>query len=112
MTGTRDKPQRVGSSANDIMGGMFGVISILAALYQKRAGKSVCADIRIGLFENCMFLVAQHMVEDEMTGNKPRSMPEREHAWPIYEIFDIADGYSIFIGLVTEGHWQSFCKEF
>src|SRR4029079_2599326 len=24
MTGTREKPQRVGSSANDIMGGMFG----------------------------------------------------------------------------------------
>src|SRR6201982_2834635 len=32
MTGPREKPQRVGSSANDIMGGMFGVISILAAL--------------------------------------------------------------------------------
>src|ERR1700751_3730643 len=63
MTGTKDKPQRVGSSANDIMGGMFGVISILAALYQKRAGakedvkESVKqgADIRIGLFENCLF---------------------------------------------------------
>jgi len=40
------------------MGGMFGVISILAALYQKRAGKAAGADIRIGLFENCLFLVA------------------------------------------------------
>src|SRR4029078_12642550 len=46
MTGTRDKPQRVGSSANDIMGGMFGVISILAALYQTRAGKAEGANIR------------------------------------------------------------------
>jgi crotonobetainyl-CoA:carnitine CoA-transferase CaiB-like acyl-CoA transferase len=112
MTGTRDKPQRVGSSANDIMGGMFGVISILAALYQKRGGVTGGADIRIGLFENCLFLVAQHMVEYEMTGNKPRSMPEREHAWPIYDIFDTADGERIFIGVVTEGHWQSFCREF
>jgi crotonobetainyl-CoA:carnitine CoA-transferase CaiB-like acyl-CoA transferase len=112
MTGTKKRPQRVGSSANDIMGGMFGVISILAALYQKRGGKSEGADIRIGLFENCLFLVAQHMVEYEMTGNKPRSMPEREHAWPIYDIFDTADGNRIFIGVVTEGHWQSFCKEF
>ena len=112
MTGTRDKPQRVGSSANDIMGGMFGVISILAALYQKRAGRAEGADIRIGLFENCLFLVAQHMVEYEMTGNKPRSMPEREHAWPIYDIFDAANGQRIFIGVVTEGHWQSFCREF
>src|SRR3954469_4840278 len=112
MTGTRDKPQRVGSSANDIMGGMFGAISILAALYQKRGGNKDGADIRIGLFENCLFLVAQHMVEYEMTGNKPRSMPEREHAWPIYDIFDTAGGERIFIGVVTEGHWQAFCKEF
>jgi crotonobetainyl-CoA:carnitine CoA-transferase CaiB-like acyl-CoA transferase len=112
MTGTREKPQRVGSSANDIMGGMFGVISILAALYQKRDGRSEGADIRIGLFENCLFLVAQHMVEYEMTGNKPRSMPEREHAWPIYDIFETKGGERIFIGVVTEGHWQSFCREF
>jgi crotonobetainyl-CoA:carnitine CoA-transferase CaiB-like acyl-CoA transferase len=112
MTGTRDRPQRVGSSANDIMGGMFGAIAILAALYQKRGGSVGGADIRIGLFENCLFLVAQHMVEYEMTGVKPRSMPEREHAWPIYDIFETADGERIFIGVVTEGHWQSFCREF
>jgi crotonobetainyl-CoA:carnitine CoA-transferase CaiB-like acyl-CoA transferase len=112
MTGTREKPQRVGSSANDIMGGMFGAIAILAALYQKRGGKRDGADIRIGLFENCLFLVAQHMVEYEMTGNKPRSMPEREHAWPIYDIFETAGGERIFVGVVTEGHWQSFCREF
>jgi crotonobetainyl-CoA:carnitine CoA-transferase CaiB-like acyl-CoA transferase len=111
MTGTSEKPQRVGSSANDIMGGMFGVIAILAALYQRRGGAQG-ADIRIGLFENCLFLVAQHMVEYEMTGVKPRSMPEREHAWPIYDIFETADGERIFIGVVTEGHWQSFCQAF
>src|SRR5664280_2424894 len=65
MTGTVAKPQRVGSSANDIMGGMFGAIAILAALYQKRGAKAAekGADIRIGLFENCLFLVAQYMVE-------------------------------------------------
>ena len=112
MTGTRERPQRVGSSANDIMGGMFGVISILAALYQKRGGNNNGADIRIGLFENCLFLVAQHMVEYEMTGRKPRSMPEREHAWPIYDIFETKGGDRIFIGVVTEGHWHSFCREF
>ena len=91
-------------------------ISILAALYQKRGGAKDRtehgADIRIGLFENCLFLVAQHMVEYEMTGHKPRSMPEREHAWPIYDIFETAGGERIFIGVVTEGHWQSFCREF
>jgi len=39
-------------------------------------------------------------------------MPEREHAWPIYDIFDTAGGGRIFIGVVTEGHWLSFCREF
>src|SRR4030095_5434422 len=33
-------------------------------------------------------------------------------AWPIYDIFDTAGEERIFIGVVTEGHWQSFCKEF
>src|SRR3954469_20664428 len=49
MTGTQARPQRVGSSANDIMGGMFGAIAILAALYQKRGGGAAAggADIRI-----------------------------------------------------------------
>jgi crotonobetainyl-CoA:carnitine CoA-transferase CaiB-like acyl-CoA transferase len=47
-----------------------------------------------------------------MTGIKPLSMPEREHAWPIYDIFETAAGNRIFIGVVTEGHWQSFCREF
>jgi crotonobetainyl-CoA:carnitine CoA-transferase CaiB-like acyl-CoA transferase len=112
MTGTREKPQRVGSSANDIMGGMFGAISILAALYQRRGGPSDGANIRIGLFENCLFLVAQHMVQYEMTGIRPLSMPEREHAWPVYDIFETKGGDRIFIGVVTEGHWQSFCREF
>jgi crotonobetainyl-CoA:carnitine CoA-transferase CaiB-like acyl-CoA transferase len=39
-------------------------------------------------------------------------MPEREHAWPIYDIFETSGGDRIFIGVVTEGHWHSFCREF
>jgi crotonobetainyl-CoA:carnitine CoA-transferase CaiB-like acyl-CoA transferase len=111
MTGTKERPLRVGSSANDIMGGMFGVIAILAALLRKRqTGKG--ANIRVGLFENCLFLVAQHMVQYEMTGVAPLSFPEREHAWPVYDIFETGDGQKLFIGVVTESHWHVFCREF
>lgn len=111
MTGTREKPLRVGSSANDIMGGMFGVIAILAALIRRReTGKAT--NIRVGLFENCLFLVAQHMVQYEMTGVPPLSFPEREHAWPVYDIFETVDGQKLFIGVVTENHWHTFCGEF
>lgn len=111
MTGTKERPLRVGSSANDIMGGMFGVIGILAALLGRgRTGKGTA--IRIGLFENCLFLVAQHMVQFEMTGIPPRSFPERDHSWPVYDIFETSDGQKLFIGVVTENHWWTFCREF
>jgi len=37
MTGGRYGPLRAGASVNDVMGGMFGAIAILAALHQRRA---------------------------------------------------------------------------
>jgi crotonobetainyl-CoA:carnitine CoA-transferase CaiB-like acyl-CoA transferase len=35
MTGPEGRPLRAGSSVNDIMGGMFGAIGVLAALHQR-----------------------------------------------------------------------------
>ena len=35
MTGGRYGPLRAGASVNDVMGGMFGAIAILAALHQR-----------------------------------------------------------------------------
>ncbi|TNE41826.1 MAG: CoA transferase [Alphaproteobacteria bacterium] len=111
MTGTREKPLRVGSSVNDIMGGMFGVIGILAALMEReKTGKG--KNIRIGLFENCLFTVAQHMVQYEMSGVPSTPMPERTHAWPVYDIFETKGDKKIFIAVVTDGHWNAFCKTY
>lgn len=111
MTGSYEKPLRVGSSANDIMGGMFGVIGILAALLErKQTGKG--KDIRVGLFENCLFMVAQHMVQYDLTGVPSVPMPNRVHTWPVYDMFKTRDGQQIFIGVVTDGHWTSFCQTY
>ena len=111
MTGTKEKPLRVGSSVNDIMGGMFGVIGILAAL-RERDKTARGKNIRIGLFENSLFSVAQHMVQYEMTGVPSVPMPERTHAWPVYDIFETNDGQKIFIAVVTDGHWNAFCETY
>jgi len=111
MTGSYDKPLRIGSSANDIMGGMFGVIGILAALHE-RARTGTGRDLRVGLFENCLFLVAQHMVQYELTGEAAKPMPERTQAWPVYDIFATADGQRMFVAVVTDGHWRAFCETF
>jgi len=111
MTGSRERPQRVGSSANDIMGGMFGAIGVIAALLRrKETGEG--ATLRVGLFENCLMMVAQHMVEYEITGVPALPMSERRQAWPIYDIFETADGQRLFVAVVTEANWQTFCRAF
>ncbi|WP_040678909.1 CaiB/BaiF CoA transferase family protein [Nitratireductor pacificus] len=109
MTGPTGRPLRVGSSANDIMGGLFGAFSVLAALMErKETGKG--RSLRVGLFENCLLLVAQHMVQFELEGTSPPPMPERTFSWPVYDIFETADRRQIFVGAVTEGQWASLCK--
>ena len=109
MTGPTGRPLRVGSSANDIMGGLFGTVSIVSAILErKETGKG--RDLRIGLFENCLLLVAQHMVQFELEGTSPPPMPERDFSWPVYDIFKTADNTSIFVGAVTEGQWSALCR--
>ncbi|MFT5175635.1 MAG: crotonobetainyl-CoA:carnitine CoA-transferase CaiB-like acyl-CoA transferase [Gammaproteobacteria bacterium] len=111
MTGPRGRPLRVGSSANDIMGGMHGTMSIMGALLQRaRSGKGKL--IRIGLFENCLLMVAQHMVHFELTGEQAPPMPNRDFSWPVYDIFDAADGEQVFVSVVTETQWGPFCDAF
>jgi crotonobetainyl-CoA:carnitine CoA-transferase CaiB-like acyl-CoA transferase len=111
MTGPRGQPLRVGSSANDIMGGMHGTMSIMGALLQRaRSGKGKL--IRIGLFENCLLMVAQHMVHFDLTGEQAPPMPNRDFSWPVYDIFDTADGDQLFVSVVTETQWGPFCDAF
>lgn len=109
MTGPSGRPLRIGSSANDIMGGLFGAFAVLAALFERQQTGNGRA-LRIGLFENCLMLVMQHMVQFELDGQEPSPMPEREFSWPVYDIFNTRDQRQIFIGAVTEGHWETLCK--
>ena len=74
MTGPPGRPLRAGTSVNDIMGGMFGAIGILAALHERdRTGKGQM--VRSALFENNVFLVAQHMAQYAVTGKPAAPMP-------------------------------------
>jgi crotonobetainyl-CoA:carnitine CoA-transferase CaiB-like acyl-CoA transferase len=110
MTGLPDRPLRVGSSVNDIMGGMFGAIGILAALREReRTGKGKL--VRSALFENTAFLVGQHMAQKAITGEEPPPMSVKHPAWGVYDIFATADD-RLFIGVVTDTQWQVFCREF
>lgn len=111
MTGPEGRPLRVGASVNDVMGGLFGVVAIQAALWERQhTGKGTF--VRSGLFENNMFLVAQHMLQYRQTGVPAVPMPERKSAWAVYDVFETADDENIFIGVVSDKQWAQFCNAF
>jgi crotonobetainyl-CoA:carnitine CoA-transferase CaiB-like acyl-CoA transferase len=111
MTGPSGRPLRAGASVTDIFGGSFGVIGILAALYERKtSGKG--ALVQAGLYESVAFLVGQHMAVAAVTGEAPQPMPERGRSWAVYDLFTTADGKEVFIGITSDRHWSRFCRTF
>ncbi|MFJ3056687.1 CaiB/BaiF CoA transferase family protein [Herbaspirillum sp. NPDC087042] len=108
MTGPPGQPLRAGSSVNDIMGGMFGVIGVLAAL-QERHRTGIGQEIQSALFENCVFLSAQHMQQYAMSGEPPPPFPARVSAWSVYDVFPLAGDQQLFIAAVSDKQWLSLC---
>ena len=111
MTGRPGAPLRAGTSVNDIMGGMFGAIGVLAALQQRHATGRGQA-VQSALFENNVLLVAQHMMQFAVTGQPAAPMPARISAWGIYDVFTVAGGEQIFLAVVSDTQWASFCEAF
>lgn len=111
MTGGRFGPLRAGASVNDVMGGVFGAVAILAALNQRHAtGRGQY--VQSALFENNAFLMAQHMMEGLATGKPVSPMPDRVRAWALYDNFKTSEGELVFVGVVTDTQWKIFCEAF
>jgi crotonobetainyl-CoA:carnitine CoA-transferase CaiB-like acyl-CoA transferase len=111
MTGRPGDPLRAGASVNDIMGGMFGAIGAMAALAaREKTGKG--QEVQSALFENNVFLVAQHMMQFAVTGQPAAPMPGRISAWGIYDVFTVQDGAQVFLAVVSDTQWQLFCDAF
>ena len=111
MTGPSGRPMRAGASVIDILSGGFGVIGILAALYQRQqSGQGQL--VQASLFESVAFLMGQHMAGAAVTGQVPPPMPERGRTWSVYELFACRDGQQVFIGITSDRHWQRLCATF
>ena len=110
MTGRPGDPLRAGTSVNDIMGGMFGAIGVMAALIE-RGITGLGQEVQSALFENNVFLVGQHMLQYAITGAAAAPMPERISAWAVYDVFTVRDG-QIFLAAVSDAQWAVFCDAF
>ena len=93
------------------MGGVWGAVGILAALEERhRTGKG--KQIKSSLYESTVFLVGQHMAQYAVTGTPAAPMPARISAWAIYDVFDTSDDEKLFVGVVSDTQWITFCEAF
>lgn len=111
MTGRPGDPLRAGTSVNDIMGGVFGALGAMAALAQ-RAQTGRGQEVQSALYENNVFLVAQHMMQYAVTGKPAAPMPSRISAWAVYDVFSVRDNAQIFLAVVSDTQWAIFCDAF
>lgn len=111
MTGPPGRPLRAGASVIDIMGAVFGVVAVQAALLEReKTGHGQ----RVGsaLFESAAFLMSTHMAGIAATGLEARPMPARRGAWAIYEVFRTAGEGELFIGVTSDQQWVRFVEAF
>ncbi len=111
MTGPEGKPLRTGASVMDIMGGMFGVIGIQAALLERQI-TGLGQEVTAALFETAVHSVAQHMMQFAVTGTPAGPMPNHPRAWSVYDTFETSDGETVFVGIVSDTQWNLFCEAF
>jgi crotonobetainyl-CoA:carnitine CoA-transferase CaiB-like acyl-CoA transferase len=111
MTGPPGMPLRAGTSIIDIGGGMFGTLGITLALYEReRTGKG--KHIKASLFESTAFFMGQHMAYSALTEGPIPPMPARVSAWSVYRTFKTRDGELVFVGIISDKHWNLFCGAF
>lgn len=111
MTGPEGHPIRAGASVVDILGAVFGVTGVLAALRERdQTGRGQ----RVGsaLFESAVFLMGSHMAGAATTGERVPPMTARRGAWGIYDVFTCNDDRQLFIGVTSDAQWLRFCASF
>jgi CoA:oxalate CoA-transferase len=108
-------PVRAGIPIGDLGGGMFGVMGILAALYEReRSGLGQHVDIAM---VDCQISMLNYMATMHfLSGKDPYPIGNAHFVHVPYDSFRCADGF-IVIAVITDNFWQNLkqvvaCPEF
>jgi len=109
ITGSdREHPVRAGIPIGDLGGGMFGVIGVLAALYEReRSGQGQHVDIAM---VDCQISMLNYMATMHfLSGNDPYPIGNAHFVHVPYDTYRCADGF-IVIAVITDNFWQNLKK--
>ena len=101
----REHPVRAGIPIGDLGGGMFGVMGILAALYEReRSGRGQQVDISMldGQISMLNYMATMHF----LSGEDPYPIGNSHFVHVPYNTFACTDGF-IVIAVITDNFWQN-----
>jgi len=108
-------PVRAGIPIGDLGGGMFGVMGVLAALYEReRSGVGQHVDISM---LDCQISMLNYMATMHfLSGENPYPIGNSHFVHVPYNTFSCSDGF-IVIAVITDNFWQNLkevlnCPEF
>jgi crotonobetainyl-CoA:carnitine CoA-transferase CaiB-like acyl-CoA transferase len=108
-TGTGDQLAKVGISVGDIGAGVYGALSILAALYERQQtgqGRIVETSLFDALAE-WMGYPAYYT----LYGGSPPARAGVRHATVVpYGSYRCGDGQAVLLAVQTEAQWSAFCR--
>ncbi len=100
-----DTPQRAGIPIGDLAGGMFGVMGILSALYEReRSGKGQHVDI--SMLDAQVSLLNYMATMHFLSGEDPYPIGNSHFVHVPYDTFRCSDGF-IVIAVITDNFWTN-----
>lgn len=101
------EPTRVGSSIGDIVAGLYGVVSVEAALEARhKTGKGQYIDI--GMLDCLVSVLENAVVRYFSTGTSPEPLGNRHPVATPFDAFQTKKG-KIVIGIQNNILWEKFC---
>jgi crotonobetainyl-CoA:carnitine CoA-transferase CaiB-like acyl-CoA transferase len=114
MTGPPGQPMRAAASIVDIGAATYGVVGVLAALYQRQLS-GVGDHVSSGLFETTTFWMNQTFARVQLNGETPKPRGSGDSGmglamgWGVYRLFATRDDRQVFIAVTTNRHWSRLC---
>jgi len=106
LTGEPDSPMRCGLPIGDLVGGLYGAISILGAIVEKqKTGKGLRADI--SLLDNLVSLLGYYAGKYYVTGESDQPIGSHHPFIVPYGTYQAKDGFMV-LAVYTEDFWKKF----